>query len=685
MSDPLRDRVTVALGDNYALESEIGRGGMGVVYRCRDVKLRRHVAVKVLPPELAFREEVRTRFLREAETAAQLNHPNIVPIYSVDEREGLVWFVMALVDGESLAARLVREPRPPLDDVCRILRDVADALAYAHAHGIVHRDIKPDNILIDRVTGRPMVTDFGIARAMEGDSRLTITGSTVGTPAYMSPEQATGERDVDGRSDLYSLAVVGYQMLSGGLPFKATNTPAMLMKHISEPVPPLRVLHRDVPESLATAIERALAKKPSDRWPGAAEFRDAVAATPMHHSPSPHAARSPVAPVSMPRPADRASAAWKRPAQHPVEPGSGVRDEHHESAGSRPHGSSRDAVEASNIGWEHRTPSFGVRDVATPLPPVPPWMPASWRDARRQWREQSRASRSERRRQRGRDDSLAQFGEMPREQRIRRFRGRAASTLLTVGMLAGINLMFSPGFPWFLFPAAFMSLGLLRRGASLWADGIRVRDVFGREARDQLRREAHGARDARHALNASPPEAEAENLAPRDVLAGPYGEIVRRAAADQAAASAALAKLAPADRALIPDVAPTVKALAERVGGIAGTLHRMHEDVTPDALSSIERRIAEAKAQPESSEREKKLTLLERQRATVSDLLSRRDALKTQLDSASLMLENMRLDLLALGSAGVQSAINDVSSATQEARALSRDIQIALEAAKEVR
>ncbi len=682
--DPLRDRVTVALGDSYALESEIGRGGMGVVYRCRDVKLRRLVAVKVLPPELAFREEVRIRFLREAETAAQLNHPNIVPIYSVDEREGLVWFVMALVDGESLAARLAREPRPPLGDVCRILRDVADALAYAHAHGIVHRDIKPDNIIIDRVTGRPMVTDFGIARAVEGDSRLTITGSTVGTPAYMSPEQATGERDVDGRSDLYSLAVVGYQMLSGDLPFRATNTPAMLMKHISEPVPPLRVLHRDIPESLATAIERALEKKPSDRWPGAGEFRDAVAATPTPPASSPQSAPWPVAPASLPRPADRASAAWKRPAQHPVEPRSGVRDERNDPARHRPRGSPRDAVEASNIGWDHRTPTFGVREVATPLPPVPPWMPESWRDARRQWREQHRASRSERRRLRRGDEPLVQFGEMPREQRIRRFRGRAASTVLTVGMLAGINLMFSPGFPWFVFPAAFMSFGLLRRGASLWADGIRLRDVFGREAREQLRRDAHVARDARPALAPSP-EAEAEKLAPPDVLAGPYGAIVRRAAVDHAAATTALAKLAPADRALIPDVAPTVKALAVRVGAIASTLHRMDEDVTPDARASIERRIAEAKAQPESSEREKKLTLLERQRATMADLLARRDALKTQLDSASLMLENMRLDLLALGSAGVQSAINDVSSATQEARALSRDIQIALEAAKEVR
>ncbi len=180
MPDILRDRVISALGDAYAVEGELGRGGMGVVYKATDRKLRRPVAIKVLPPELAYRDDVKQRFLREAQTAAQLNHPNIVPIYGVEERDGLVCFVMALVEGEPLGARLAREPRSEVKDVCRVVRDVADALSYAHSRGIVHRDIKPDNILMDRATGRPMVTDFGIARAAEGDARLTVTGIAVG-------------------------------------------------------------------------------------------------------------------------------------------------------------------------------------------------------------------------------------------------------------------------------------------------------------------------------------------------------------------------------------------------------------------------------------------------------------------------------------------------------------------------
>ena len=185
---------------------EIGRGGMGVVFRARDVRLRRSVAIKVLPPELAFRDEVRSRFLREAQTAAQLSHPNIVPIYSVDEVNGLVCFVMALVEGESLGAYLKREGRAPIDFTRR--GSCATWPTRWHTRmraAIIHRDIKPDNILIDRVTGRTIVSDFGIARAAEGDSRLTATGIAVGTPAYMSPEQAIGEREIDGRSDLYSL------------------------------------------------------------------------------------------------------------------------------------------------------------------------------------------------------------------------------------------------------------------------------------------------------------------------------------------------------------------------------------------------------------------------------------------------------------------------------------------------
>src|SRR5438309_10781215 len=237
---------------------------MAVVYRAMDLRLNRTVAIKVLPPDIAFNSDVKTRFIREAQTAAQLSHPNIVPIYSVDENETshLVYFVMSFIDGESLGARLAREGAWPVDRTVRVLRDVADALAYAHSCGVVHRDIKPDNILIDRASGRPMVTDFGIARAAAGETRLTITGVAVGTPAYMSPEQAVGEREVDGRSDLYSLAVVAYHMLVGEPPFKAGNTPAMLVKHVSERPRPIRERRPEVPSYLAVAIDRALAKRP---------------------------------------------------------------------------------------------------------------------------------------------------------------------------------------------------------------------------------------------------------------------------------------------------------------------------------------------------------------------------------------------------------------------------------------
>jgi eukaryotic-like serine/threonine-protein kinase len=212
----LRAHVERALRAHYDLDQEIGRGGMGIVYRAKDRRLKRTVAVKLLPPELSFRSEIRSRFLREAETAAQLSHPNIVPIYAVDEIDNLVFFVMAYIDGQNLGTRLHEQGRLPIDETRRIVREVADALAFAHQRKVIHRDIKPDNILLDRETGRAMVTDFGIARAISegGDSRLTATGMALGTPAYMSPEQAAGDREIDGRSDLYSLGVVTYQMLT---------------------------------------------------------------------------------------------------------------------------------------------------------------------------------------------------------------------------------------------------------------------------------------------------------------------------------------------------------------------------------------------------------------------------------------------------------------------------------------
>jgi serine/threonine-protein kinase len=268
----LRAHVERVLSANYELDREIGRGGMGIVYKAKDRRLKRPVAVKLLPPELAFRSEIRSRFLKEAETAAQLSHPNIVPIYSVDERDGLVYFVMAFVDGENLAARLHSEGRLNATESRRILKEVAEALAYAHERGVVHRDIKPDNILLCADDeGRVMVTDFGIARAVsEGsDSRLTATGMAIGTPAYMSPEQSMGERDIDGRSDLYALGVVGYQMLSGELPFNAPSTPALLVKQISERPTPIDVHRPDAPPDLARAVMMLLEKDPANRFPSA--------------------------------------------------------------------------------------------------------------------------------------------------------------------------------------------------------------------------------------------------------------------------------------------------------------------------------------------------------------------------------------------------------------------------------
>ncbi|MEP7380699.1 MAG: serine/threonine-protein kinase [Gemmatimonadota bacterium] len=274
----LRAHVERVLSANYELDREIGRGGMGIVYLARDRRLKRQVAVKVLPPELAFRGEIRTRFLREAETAAQLSHPNIVPIYSVDEREGLVYFVMAFVDGENLAVRLHRTGALPYDESRRYLLETARALAFAHERGVVHRDIKPDNILINREDGRVMVTDFGIARAITdgADARLTATGMAIGTPAYMSPEQSMGEREVDGRSDLYSLGVVGYQMLTGDLPFNATSTPALLVKHISEMPTPVHERAPHVPPDLGRAVMMMLEKEPENRFPSAAALATAL-------------------------------------------------------------------------------------------------------------------------------------------------------------------------------------------------------------------------------------------------------------------------------------------------------------------------------------------------------------------------------------------------------------------------
>jgi serine/threonine-protein kinase len=271
-ADPFA-RFAAALAGQYQLEREIGRGGMGIVYLARDLKLDRQVAIKTLPPHLAMDPVVRERFLREARTAGRLSHPNIVPIHRADELDGHVFFVMGFVDGESLAQRIRDLGRLDPREVRRILRDVAGALGFAHDHGIIHRDVKAENILIERSTGRALVTDFGIARLAEA-APLTSTGQVLGTVYYLSPEQVSGE-PVDARSDLYSLGVVGYFALAGRFPFDAELASAVLIAHVTKTPPPMHTAAADCPRALADIIDRCLAKNAGDRFQSA---RDVVAA-----------------------------------------------------------------------------------------------------------------------------------------------------------------------------------------------------------------------------------------------------------------------------------------------------------------------------------------------------------------------------------------------------------------------
>jgi serine/threonine-protein kinase len=263
-----------ALAGEYSLERELGRGGMGIVYLAREVQLDRLVAIKLLPRSLADRPEVRERFLREARMAASLSHPHIVPIYRVGEAEGLVFFVMAYVNGETLGERLRTRGPLPTAVAIRLIREVTWALSYAHGRGIVHRDVKPDNILIEADTGRALVTDFGIARGAE-QTEITDPGRVMGTAHFMSPEQGASE-PVDGRSDFYSLGVVAYLAVSGKLPFDAPSVPALLAKHATENLPALTSVAPSIPASLALVIERCLRKSPDERWPSGEALVEAL-------------------------------------------------------------------------------------------------------------------------------------------------------------------------------------------------------------------------------------------------------------------------------------------------------------------------------------------------------------------------------------------------------------------------
>jgi len=271
-------RLQAALVARYALDRELGHGGMATVYLAQDLKHGRPVAIKVLRPELAAALGAE-RFLREIEIAARLTHPHILPLHDSGEANGFLYYVMPYLEGESLRDRLNREPQLPVEEAVRIAREVASALSYAHSHDVVHRDIKPENILLSG--GEAVVADFGIARAIvaAGTEKLTDTGLAVGTPGYMSPEQATAEAHIDGRADTYALGCVLYEMLAGHPPFLGTTAQEVLARHTLDPVPPLRTIRRAVPPAVEHAVFKALAKSPADRFPSAAAFSEALTQT----------------------------------------------------------------------------------------------------------------------------------------------------------------------------------------------------------------------------------------------------------------------------------------------------------------------------------------------------------------------------------------------------------------------
>jgi serine/threonine-protein kinase len=275
----VQERLTAALAGRYRIERELGAGGMATVFLAEDLKHHRKVAVKVLRPELAAALGAE-RFVREIETTAKLRHPHILPLYDSGEADGFLFYVMPLVEGESLRTRLNREKQLSIPDTIQIAREVADALGYAHSQGVVHRDIKPENILLE--SGHAVVADFGLARAISslGTDRLTETGLTVGTPVYMSPEQSAGERNLDGRSDLYALGCVVYEMLAGEPPFTGPTVQSIVHQHLSATPTAITQLRPAAPASVAEALHRALAKNPADRFASVAQFSDALASQP---------------------------------------------------------------------------------------------------------------------------------------------------------------------------------------------------------------------------------------------------------------------------------------------------------------------------------------------------------------------------------------------------------------------
>lgn len=593
----MRALVERALSAHYELDAEIGRGGMGVVYRARDRRLKRVVAIKVLPPELAFRSEIKTRFLREAEMAAQLSHPNIVPIYTVDESGGLVFFEMAYVSGDNLAKRLHERGVLPVDEVRRVLRAVADALAYAHERGVVHRDIKPDNILLDAESGRPMVTDFGIARAVsDGDSRLTATGMAIGTPAYMSPEQAAGERVIDGRSDIYALGVVAYQMLAGEPPFSATSTPAMLVKHISETPVPITQRRADVPSDLARAVMLMLEKDPANRFPSAGDLVKALDGGAM----------------PAPPPGTLAPAAA---------PGAAV--------------APRAATGSAPTAYDGET-----------------YVPTA--DELRRWNAPQVLAFRKRV-----WPYLYVNGVIVLMAVFFNTNLTGITAIWSIWLAFKYAKLWGDGYDWrdvFQQPRdrALMEVfdDLMEHVRALF-DSKKRRALLDARRQRRLHRRSGGA--GAGALPA--PRLDDGTLAQ---AAGPYADTVRQAGADRDEIVRLIESMPEADRQRVPDVVRSAIALQEKVQGLAIALADLERNSTSGGLTAYDAEIErlENAANPldhrASEERVHRLAYLKRQRRAITDIEQKRGATAARLETCAVALRNMKLDVLRLR-AGMQN------------------------------
>jgi serine/threonine-protein kinase len=635
---------------------------MGIVYNARDRRLKREIAIKVLPPELSFRADIRQRFLREAETAAQLSHPNIVPIYTVEEKDNLVYFVMAYIAGDNIGQRLQQHGPMAAVEARRVLREVADALAYAHNRNVVHRDIKPDNIILDAETGRAMVTDFGIARALTdmGDSRLTATGMAIGTPAYMSPEQSAGDRAIDGRSDLYSLGVVGYQMLCGQPPFTATNTPSMLVKHLSERPIPVDERWPDLPQDLSRAVMMCLEKDPADRFPSAAAFSLALSG------------------VGMPTLATRAATPAPGPRQ---------------SLGGR------GAPQIPDDFRDRYPPA--LRPQYAPQTPYSQQQPFS---------------------QTPTHDELSKWN----APMVVAFRRKLAPYLAVNAILVPISIFGDRDFlfftiMWTVF-LAFKYSKLWAAGYD-WRDVFRqprdrlifdvaaetlddARALFDEKKRSEVRARAR-ARGPGLFAPVTPAQSSSYQpyprvgagattmsavpaMSPRAFDDSRYGGTVREAESDHREIHRQLLTMSPDEREQIPEVGTSADAVFRKVQHLAASLMDLERSAGRDTAESVEREIdtLESQANPleyqASEERVRRLAYLRRQRRALAEVSRKRKEATEKLEHCRQLLRTMRLELARFRSGGFSAPSGGLTQVTQQAQSVVREMGYLAEANAEL-